>query len=322
MGLLLSLVWAGNACQTHARDPLLDHIVGKGEFILVALPDTQFYSESYPEIFRCQTNWIARVASDLNVRFVVHLGDLTNDNSPGEWSVAHDAMSRLDGHVPYAVVAGNHDLGPHGSAAIRDSTLFDEYFPLGEVAQMPWYGGSESGTRDNAYYFLDVGDQKLLVLCLEFGPRDEVLAWANRVVTDFSDRSVIVVTHCYMNWDDTRVGDEDEYNPHTYGCGGNTGEQIWDKFVSLHSNILLVLSGHILNDGVGRLTSTGIRGNTVHQLLSNYQTLPDGGEGWLRILRFRPSDQCIDVITYSPWLDRYASDSQNQFTLTWDKLAS
>jgi hypothetical protein len=49
--------------------------------------------------------------------------------------------------------------------------------------------------------------------------------------------------------------------------------------------------------------------------LADYQERASGGEGWLRILRFIPAENRIHVETYSPWLNRYETDSNSQFTL-------
>jgi hypothetical protein len=215
--------------------------------------------------------------------------------------------------------------------------LFNEYFPVSHFQRKPWYGDHLKGKNDdvfyflkkwwyglpskagneNAFYFLTAGGMKFLLLCLEFGPRNEVLDWANRVVSEHEEHRTIVVTHCYMNFDNTRVGRDDKSNPHKYGCGGNDGEQIWEKFVRKHENIFLVLSGHILGDGLGRLTSSGDHRNKVHQILANYQMKENGGNGWLRIMKFIPKENKILVRTYSPVLNQYATDDQNQFELDY-----
>lgn len=44
-------------------------------FTLVLLPDTQTYTEKYPEIFEVQTEWIAEQADQFT--FVLHQGDVT-----------------------------------------------------------------------------------------------------------------------------------------------------------------------------------------------------------------------------------------------------
>jgi hypothetical protein len=160
---------------------------------------------------------------------------------------------------------------------------------------------------------------EFMIVSLEFGPNDAMLQWANQVVSEFSNKRIIFLTHCYMYEDDTRVGLGDQWGCRGWAGDGNDGEQMWDEFVKLHKNIFLVLSGHILGDGLGRLTSTGVNGNLVHQILANYQDPPipigNGGNGWLRIMKFVPRENKIEVRTYSPWLDKFAADEQNQFDL-------
>jgi len=84
-------------------------------------------------------------------------------------------------------------------------------------------------------------------------------------------------------------------SPHSYGCKGNDGDEIWEKLVRKHRNIFLVLIGHILNDGLGKLTSIGDKGNQVHQILANYQMKKNGGNGWLRIMKFLPAENKIII---------------------------
>ena len=79
------------------------------DFTLIALPDPQMYSEYSPEIFKQQTAWIASHRDDLNIKFVIGLGDNVNDgDSDTQWKNASDAMAVLAG-VPYAMAIGNHD---------------------------------------------------------------------------------------------------------------------------------------------------------------------------------------------------------------------
>ena len=39
-----------------------------------------------------------------------------------------------------------------------------------------------------------------------------------------------------------------------------------------------------------------------------------GGLGWLRILKFRPHARSVDVFTYSPWLQEFRTEEDQQFT--------
>ena len=67
-----------------------------------------------------------------NIKYVVHLGDIVNNNNVPQWENANAAMRTLDGVVPYSVVPGNHDIGANGSANTRDTTLFNTYFPVSD----------------------------------------------------------------------------------------------------------------------------------------------------------------------------------------------
>ena len=53
----------------------------------------------------------------------------------------------------------------------------------------------------------------------------------------------------------------------------------------------------------------------MHQMLSDYQVRVDGGEGYLRLLELLPDGRTLQVKTYSPWLERYLTGPEHQFTL-------
>ena len=292
-------------------------------FTLIVLPDTQYYTLNYPRIFTSQTQWIKDNKEAMNIVFVLHEGDVTQKNTDLEWERANTSMSVLDGVVPYVVCAGNHDVHNDGKspADARDNTKLNRYFPVSRFVNEPWWGGFDPNNPDGRYVFFDAGGMEFMIISLEFGPNDAMLQWANQVVSRRSDKRVIFLTHSYTYQDDTRVGPGDLWGCRGWAGDGNDGEQMWDEFVKLHENIFLVLSGHILGDGLGRLTSRGVNGKLVHQILANYQDPPipvgNGGNGWLRIMTFVPQEDRIEVRTYSPWLDEFANDKQNRFDLVY-----
>jgi hypothetical protein len=131
-------------------------------FTLGIIPDTQIYTKNDPdwrrssrkEIFYQMTDWLATHADVENIRFVFHMGDIvTQYNDPSQWAVANQAMSRLDGVVPYCFTLGNHDISMDGMQN-RDSTFFNLAFPYTRYERLPWYGGrlSDDGfTPDDNY---------------------------------------------------------------------------------------------------------------------------------------------------------------------------
>lgn len=295
------------------------------DFSIVVLPDTQHASRQFPEVFINQTEWVVENKENRSILFVLHEGDIVNrgDSRRYQWDNADAAMSLLDEVVPYTLSVGNHDMGT-GNAENRDTNLYNEYFPYTRYESEPWYGGHMGDSNDNHFTFFYANGMRFIIVTLEFGPNSEVIVWANKVLKRYPDYRAIILTHCYMNHDNTRVGPGDRYNPHDYDIDDiddpHDGEEMWETLVKLHKNIFLVLSGHILNDGTGRLTSIGDNSNKVHQILANYQREDNGGNGWLRILTFSLQEDTIHFETYSPWLDEFRIDEENEFTLSYDMI--
>jgi hypothetical protein len=321
------------ATVVHAQLPPSDpQPFVSGSWTMVVLPDTQNYvaSATNAPIFTQMTNWIVANKDERNIQMVLHEGDITNNNVDVQWARAQASMDVLNGQVPYAIVPGNHDYGSDGSANVR-TTLFNNYFsysrnPLNDPGRggtlRGWY---ESGKMENTYHLFTANDEKFLILNLEWGPRHSVVEWADDVVLAHPDRKLILLTHAYLYNDDTRYdwatkGSSQSWNPHSYGTasdpgGTNDGQELWDKLVKKHGNFAMTFNGHVLNDQVGYLQSTGEQGNPVHQMLFNAQLDPRGGDGWLRLIEFLPDHQTVHVKTYSPFLNQWRTNLDHQFNL-------
>ncbi len=301
----------------------------EGSWTLAAFPDSQTLTRLRPEVFIRQAEWVAAHRKSHDIRFVVHLGDITDNNLPEQWRNAKKAMDVLkQAGVPYSLLPGNHDLGEGGRCLDR-STLLNDHFSLDDYANSQSVVCYEDGRLENTAHTFATPHGDFLTVSLEFGPRNEVIEWADALVARYPDHFVIVATHAYLYSDDTRYdfpqhGARQHWNPNTYGVARlapvNDGEAIWQKLLSRHANIRLMLSGHVLNDGAGRLVSDGKDGKTVHQLLSNYQggvkpDRPFHGGGFFRLMQFLPDRKTVRVKTYSPWLDQWLDDGQQQFEI-------
>ena len=284
-----------------------------GDFSVVLLPDTQFYSQDFPQTFTAQTQWIVNNAASKNIRMVIGEGDIVNhDNIPAQWANATAAANILDGKVPYTFAIGNHDYDNFKPSA-RGATSFNTYFGPQRYASYRWYGGNWNGGNENFYTFFTAGGANYMVLALEFFPRDAVLDWANNVVSANPDKKVIVVTHSFEGTDGFRVDtcDSNDVSPQN----GNSPQSVWNKLVREHSNIFLVVSGHLIGTGTAHRTDLGDGGNLVHQIFTNFQEWTNGGNGYLRILTFHVDTNTIDVTTYSPTLNSTLTTSDFQFSL-------
>jgi len=100
-----------------------------GEFTVVTLPDTQNYSQYYPQILTSQTQWIAANAKALNIQFVLGLGDIVNNGSDTTQYANADASYRVldNAKIPYLAAIGNHDY-KSATPMTRDATVFNSYF--------------------------------------------------------------------------------------------------------------------------------------------------------------------------------------------------
>jgi hypothetical protein len=308
-------------------------LYGDQPFSIVLLPDTQFYSLAYPEIFRAETAWIVEQREAEKIAFVLHLGDIVdNYDYPDQWARADDALKMLElAHVPYVVCAGNHDV----NVGTRRGPLFNQDFPPARFAPI-LQGTFEPDRIDDAYYFLPAGGRTWLIVSLEFGPRDEVVAWADQIFRQNPDKPAILLTHAYMylghdRYD--RMKKDQFWNPHDYAMPGTTndGEEMFQKMVSKNDNILMVVSGHATwpEGAAGRLSTKRANGYYLHEMLSNYQGCPidymcvnretmkpvRGGEGMIRIIRVDPANRRALVETYSPYLKMSLMSDAHNFEL-------
>ena len=327
--LILAMVAVLVGCATIQKQKAAEHLAQTAEpFTIVVLPDTQFYADTRHKLsakwgngdlqryFFAQTEWVRDNQERLNIAFLAHEGDIVQADAPEEWAIAKEAMSILDGNVPYCMCLGNHDMGYEKSdnkygfnIAVDRTTQFNTYFPRETFAKRREFGGTFDPDRhDNSWYHFEAAGLKFLVVALEYHPRDDVLDWANTIVAEHPDHRVIALTHSYLRRDKTRT-------TNTPKLKGNNGEQIWQKFIRKHRNIFMVLSGHISGEAV--LTSVGDHGNQVHQILSDYQNLNNGGESWLRYMVFQPETNKISIYTYNPALDEFKSGPSSRFDLNY-----
>lgn len=303
----------------------------EGGWTLVVMPDTQNMALSFPEVLERETKWIVANRERYNIRFVIHEGDIVNNNTHPEWANARRAMDHLlRAKLPFSLLPGNHDLGRWGQSGTRD-TMLSDYFTFWDYKIAEKYGLFEPTRLENSWHHLTTPGGKFLILSLEFGPRAAVLAWASKVVADNAERQVIVVTHAHLYADGTRYdwakhGEKQRWNPKVYPIGKNGGdvndaEEMWTKFVSKHANIRFVLSGHVLSNGTGYLVSEGEHGNRVHQILANYQSgvVPDrgfGGAGIVRLMHFSADNRTVAVRTFSTWHERFITEPEHEFSVT------
>lgn len=254
-------------------------------------------------------NWIVQNKAAKKIEYVLGVGDLTQNLDDGtlgvinnyakkDWKEMEEALALLqDADIPYSMARGNHD----------NETYFNEY--VGTSA----YKSAHTGTYDtndvtSVYKKISIGGVDYLILTLELCPSDEEIAWASNIITNNPGYKVIINTHAYMAgggayWVHTE-------GSHPYVQDGNSGQNIWDKFVSQHKNIFMVICGHIGADTVQVSTAEGVNGNTVYQVLVNPQDREEWDKdplGTVALLNFY-EDGSFGFEYYSTVKDKYYSE--------------
>lgn len=337
-------------------------------FTLVALPDTQNYvccdgRRGTPATFRAQTQWIVDNLDTLAIDFVTHEGDIVSNASKGqEWRYADEAMSVLDGQVPYSVAAGDHDYYPE-EVHDGDTSLYRKYFGKNRYKGYDWYGGA--GPRHLSHFqVFEGGEVTFLHIALEWEAPSDALAWAKGVIKTYAETPTIITTHAYLRDGGSSRGGRRFTQGETEACvnlssgrcgdPGNdpdaaSGEKIFQTLVEPYPQVFMVLNGHYHNNGRRssnpnvegcdiaaedftdsyatrlrcdngeyRQVSTNSVGSEVYEMLANYQDYENGGDGWLRIIKFLPDGgegglDRIEVQTYSPTLGEFQSGSASDF---------
>ena len=284
--------------------------------------DTQWLSKYAPAKMEGIYDWILENQESKKIAHVFGLGDITEDwntaNKEQEWIRAQQYISKLDGKLSYSLVRGNHD----------ESKYFLKYF-ANETYMSQFDGFMVEGDIRNTYKLMTIGSTNYLFLTLDFGVSDEMIEWANEVVLAHPNHRVIVTTHGYQAFNQDPI-DYDNV-PTSGGMGSqndvdtnvgnnfrsyNNGQQVWDKFLSKHPNIILIMCGHTPFEDVVLLQTEGNHGNIVNQMAIDAQWMDPqkGGVGMVCMLYFSEDGSQMEVEWISTDTGKYYQE-HNQFSL-------
>lgn len=295
-------------------------------YSLAVVGDTQTVTVKNADKLKNIYQWILDNQASKKIQYVIGLGDITekgedwghknNDTEEEtvvgdkEWAAALEAISMMDGKIPYSLVRGaGHD----------GVERFNEWFGTHEGYTSQIDGYYKEGRIENTYHTFKIGNVDYMILCLDFGAKDDVLEWANEVVAAHPAHRVIVTTHAYLEPDGTLLETGEDYCPSEsfYDPTNNDGDDIWNKFVRKHANICMVMSGHMTCDSVVTSTQIGDHGNVVRQILIDPQGLDttSSPRGMVAMLYFSADGTQVDVQYYSTITNTYRPNSE--FTVSY-----
>ena len=268
--------------------------------------------------------WLADNASSLNIRYVIGVGDITEDNTDAEWDLVYPAISQLNGRVDYGLVRGDHDVRNVDGVTNR----IDRYFGADDVYMAQFSGENggvyETGSALNVYRLMTLNGVKWLFIHLDSYVTNEkidstgVLEWAKGLIESHPDHRVVITTHEYLDY---------------MGVTQSRAEHLWNDIVSKYENVEMVFSGDISSNYVTMTQTKGEKGNTVSQFLidpqhvDNYylkisQLDTESTErnlpvGLITVFYFSADGKTVSAETYSPIHGKYYN-TLNQFTFDLD----
>ena len=300
-------------------------------FSVIAYPDTQNYCWNSTSllIYNKQTQWVVDNKTTLNIKFVTHLGDIVDSaSSTAQWQVATNAMNILNNKVPYGVCPGNHDLANGDTNYITrfgpsptHSSSVGRWIDPATGQNYSWFQGT-SPRGYSSYQVLNINGRDYMFLHVDCDCPNSDLAWAASVLSAHPRTVTMLTTHDFLaetgasSSSGSGTGQRGRVNwPTGYisvAPDRNSVTNIWNTIVKPFNQVYMVICGH--NFAQYSVDDTNNAGKIVHQVLCDYQTLPLGGNGFLRIMEFRPTQNEIYSTTYSPYLGRYMSDTKGGFT--------
>jgi hypothetical protein len=299
-----------------AFSPIVSAQVTAPDFTVVVFPDPQNETQSFPQVLNSQMQWIVNNRQAQNIQMVLTVGDNVNDGASTAQMQNLDSAFRLldNAGIPSLPAIGNHDYNGFNPKASRNLSGFNSTFGPGRYAGKAFFRGNfPSGSVANSYAVVTINGQQFLFLNLEYRPTSPSLDWAEGILSANPGMEAIVVSHAFLQKGGNR---EDQCDDQDMPAGNATGQETWAR-LRKHANVIMVLSGHFTSGPASRRADVGDNQNLVNQLFADYQSFPNGGDGWLRIITFHPTSNTISVRTFSPFLNQSMTDSLNQFTIVY-----
>ncbi len=272
--------------------------------------DPQWYSFAYPEIITHQNQWVLDNYKRLDIRYTFHTGDFVdNPNSDTQWSVMDKAYKLWDdAGYPYGILAGNHDVVNYkvdsttGAVTEFNHNNFSKYFGESRYNRNSWYGGSFEDNYGH-YDLMTIDGVDFIFMYMGYTNVEYSQAaydWMNGVLSQYADRVATICLHDYLYANGTR---------------SVNGDRIFERVVLKNPNVRMVMCGHNYNST--RKIDTiddngdGVADRTVYQIMANYQSTTNGGNGFMRFMECDTAAGEIACRTYSPYTQKFGSEYED-----------
>ncbi len=176
----------------------------------------------------------------------------------------------------------------------RNDTDFTKYNSF-ELTESRIVASYDLDKRENIIARCDLFGENFYFIVLEFGPREEVVQWANDYVQLHKEERFIVLTHEYLTRDGKRL--DDGFFHLLCNTTSSSPEELWQNLIKDNDNIICVLCGH--NGFYSHLLSTNSNGRQVPQILFNLQYQENGGNGIIQLWEFPHNSAYVNISIYN-----------------------
>ena len=288
----------------------------EGTEYIAVFGDIQYYTTpTYIALYQYSVDWLLKQKADgMNIKCVLHTGDICHQtNARSCWDCFQGAMSVLSKEIPYYSMIGDHDYLWYDDTHIdgRNDTHFNEYiqFPLSAQNVIARF---EAGHMENVVVKNIIQGKRLDLLILEFGPREEVVSWANEYVRSHPDVNYVLMTHEYLEKGGGRRTVGLKSAARLQNTSYTTPDHLWERLIKCNDNIRLVLCGHV--GGLYALTvDTNDFGREIPQIQHNIQSPNYRYDNWLMLWEFPAESDSANVSIYNTRTRKYYNNQEVLF---------
>lgn len=273
--------------------------------------DIQHYTNANNiDTYRHTIDWLYEMNKNgMDLRCVLHTGDITHNNKDIQWQFFYDSTYELASVVPYISMIGDHDY-TWDSIYINDrySTLFNDYvkFPLTKQRVISQF---EEGRMENVVIENTIHGERFDLLVLEFGPRVEVVEWANQHVKSHPEIKYILLNHEYLEKGGRRRTRNLKCR-RLLNTTYTTPNELWNRLIKGNDNIRCVLCGHV--GGLYALTvEENDFGREIPQIQHNIQGSDYRYDNWLMLWEFPADRDSVNVCIYNTKTGQYYNNNQH-----------
>ncbi len=265
---------------------------------VVVFGDLQTYTMGrYIDYYSQSCNWVRKQYDEgINISCILQVGDVTQNNTVTQWTLFQAASDTLSSVVPFFVCVGNHDYSwSSGKIFNRSNSKINKYahFPLSDEKIIAYYREGDLANYIAQLYT----KENLALIVLEFGPRKEVVDWANNYVKGHPEQRFILMTHEWLDSEGQRISNGSDSEQQIKGYSSySTPEDVWTQFVWPNDNIMCVVCGHA--GFYASLFTDNCKGRRVPQILFNLQYLANGGNGLIQIWELPKDSDTVNIRIY------------------------